>query len=269
MDYNNKFIGIETDRALSDILSNFSEDFITNMINEALQYRFRPYNTRIPNHPFVLEEKFKGIYDNYMGSEKEQIDETRHNTYMNIIEILCQYYNFAITSEIPDEQLYTLTYMMYQIFVSEFTDRMISMFTNYIYENIDSIVNHMTEPQKAIKTNYARKLYGDAKNPNYNIIYDNMMSVFDILIGIDIPFNDLLLRLSDANTAMFISQYIQDGGRLYKDHYAFYLANPLYRIDMLTDIRLRIVSITAQNSKILYPDSNPYIIDDNQKRERE
>jgi hypothetical protein len=258
---NMELTAISTDKALSDILANFSEDFIANMVSESIRYKFRPFTTRMPNHPALLEEKFKGIYANYIGTESTMIDEVRFNTYAEIINIICSAYGLQISSEIPQESIYSLTYTMYQIFVSEFTDRMISFFAQYIFDNIDSIVNSMSEEQKAIKTTYSKKLYTDAKNPNYNVVYDNLDSVFNILSALDIPFDQLLVGLSDYNVANFITSYISAAADVYKDSFASYLNNPLTKTDMLSAIKLKLVSMTAGNAAILYPETNPCIID--------
>ena len=259
MNDNTFYTAINTDRAISDILNNFSDDFIENIIEESLRYKFRPYNTRMPNHPYVFEQQFKAIYDNYDG-DKEIIDQKRHDTYMKIIDIICENYNLLITTDIPEENLYSLCYTLYQIFITEFTTRTINFFSNYIYLNRESILNSMSEEQKSVKTTYAKKLYSDTKDQGIITLYDNMDSVFDIISGIDIPFYQLLVLLSDENTANFISSFISDCGDLYKNHYSIYLIHFAYKTDMLTSIKLKLVSFTAQNASILSPETNPCII---------
>lgn len=254
------YTSISTDKALSTILSNFSEDFIQNMIEDSLQYKFRPFTTRMPNHPYVLEEKFKGIYDNYDGDDKELISQTRYKTYLEIIQIVCANYNLSISDpEIPEEQIYTLCYTLYQILVSEFTDRMINFYAQYVYRNVDSLINALPEDQRISKTVYAKKLYAE-NDQKYVIIYDNMELIVGILAQLDIPFEYLLAGLSDEKTAVFIATYIQDLGDIYKNYFASYLISPASSADMITAIKLKIVSFTAQNAAILDPNNNPCIL---------
>ena len=52
---------VDTDRAIYDILSNFSYDFIKDSIEKSIQYKFRPYSMRMPNLPAILEKKFQAI----------------------------------------------------------------------------------------------------------------------------------------------------------------------------------------------------------------
>lgn len=260
MNDNTILTSISTDKAIIDILNNFSDDFIENIIEESLKYKFRPYNTRTPNHPYVFEQQFKGIYENYEGDRKDLIDEKRHDTYMKIIDILCDHYNFAITTDIPEESLYSLTYILYQIFVTEFTDRMINLFSNYIYMNREALLNSMSDEQKSIKTTYAKKLYSDSKDQNIITLYDNMESVFNIVAGIDVPFYNLIALLSDNNTANFVASFISDCGDLYKYHYASYLINFSHRTDMMSNIKLKLVSYTLGTSSILNPETNPCIV---------
>src|SRR5574344_568980 len=261
MSDNTIYTSVSTDQAISDILNNFSDDFIENIIEESLKYKFRPYNTRMPNHPYVFEQQFKGIYDNYEGDRKDLIDEKRHDTYMKILDIICEHYDLKITTDIPEENLYSLAYTIYQIFVTEFTTRMVNLFANYIIINKESILNGLTEEQRTGKSTYAKKLYSDSKDQSIIALYDNMESVFNIVTAVDIPFYNLLVLLSDEASANFIVSFISDCGDLYKNHYSAYLMDFTSRTDMLSSIKLQLVSFTAQNASILHPETNPCIID--------
>lgn len=258
---------INTDRAISDILSNFSDDYIENMVSDSLSYKFRPFNTRMPNIVYVLQEKFRCIYANYTGDNKEQIDQTVNDTYMEIIETICKYYGLRIAAEIPDETLFSLAYVMYQIFVSEFTDRMINMFTDYIMNHIDDLIATMPDKHKIIKTTYAKKLYtNEIQNQNYIIIYDNLDYVLDVVETQDISLYNLLIYLSNPEIATFITSYIVDVGDIYRNCYVSYILDPASKTDMITSIKLKLVAMTAQNAAIIQPENNPCIINDEEHK---
>lgn len=252
---NDAIAGINTDYGISTILGNFSDDFITDAIKTSLDYKFRLYWNRLPNYPEVLKSQLENIklhstgYDDIIQEREDDIMET-------IINVICEYYNLEVFEQIPVEELYALAYNMYQIFVSEFSDRMLYFFYTYIQNNQESLFQLIPQDKRIIKTSYARKLYS---NQNLMILYDNMNIVIDALAGIDISMEDLLNYLADPQIAEFICRYIRDKGDLYKNYYASYITNDATKTDMMTNIRLKYVANTVENKAILNPETNPYI----------
>ena len=247
--------GITTDYEITTILSNFSTNFIQDTIEDSINYKFRPFGLRSPDYPKILNDQLNLVKYHSCGYD-EYIEETRVEMFNDIIETICNHYNLFITEDIPDEQLYSLTSLMYQIFVSEFTDRMINFFASYIINNKESYLNYLTGDQLNLKTNYAKKVYND---PTLIAVYDNMGVVIDTLTTMDIPMFQLLTYLSDQQISEFICNYITDNGDIYKNHYACYILDPSTRPDILTAIRMKFVAMTAQVEAMFNPATNPYI----------
>lgn len=258
MNNNIMFTSINTDRDIATILNQFSEDFIINSITESLRYKFRPFGDRMPNYPYIIDTQFQGIMNNYTGGDNEQIIEKKLEIYHTILNIICKIYNLQISQEIPDEQLYSLVYVLYQILISEFTERMLSFFSDYIVINKELLLNSIPEDQKIqTRSTYTKKVYSD---PSTIAMYENMEKIIDIVAGLDIPFVKLMEYLSDINTAQFIGTYLVDVGDIYKNHFASYIRNQITRTDMITSIKIRFVNITQQNMNIRADVSNnPYI----------
>lgn len=258
MNNNIMFTSINTDRDIATILNQFSEDFIINSITESLRYKFRPFGDRMPNYPYIIDTQFQGIMNNYTGGDNEQIIEKKLEIYHTILNIICEVYNLQISQEIPDEQLYSLVYVLYQILISEFTERMLSFFSDYIVINKELLLNSIPEDQKIqTRSTYTKKVYSD---PSTIAMYENMEKIIDIVAGLDIPFIKLMEYLSDINTAQFIGTYLVDVGDIYKNHFASYIRNQITRTDMITSIKIRFVNITQQNMNIRADVSNnPYI----------
>lgn len=238
--------GLNTDYEISTILGNFSEEYISNTIKSTIDYKFRPFGLRSPDYPTILKNQFQNIYAHSTGYD-DIIRDKEYETYHNIIATIIEYYNLTVVDEIPDEQLYPVTFYLYQILVSEFTDRMINMITNYIIQNSLSIV---TQLPKAIqtKTNYSSKLY---TNPNYITIYDNMTDVLDIVAGLDIDMPTLFTLLSDELVSNLICTYIQDRGDIYKNYFASYIANQITSTDVLSAVRLNFTNKTVNNARAI------------------
>ena len=178
-----------------------------------------------------------------------------------IIETICEYYNLHIHSQIPDDQLYSMAYYLYILLCSEFTERMITFYANYIIQNIESLLNSLNPEDRTIKTAYAKKVYVDQ---NRMIAYDNMSKIIDILSGLDIPFIDLISYLSDNKLANYIATYIEDAGDIYQRHFAIFLKDQGTKTDLMTAIRLKFVAITVENEEFYNPITNPYIGESNE-----
>lgn len=248
MNENLDFIGINTDRDISTILSNFSTEYISDyMYNALTKYKFRPFNTRMPNFPYILEQNFIGIKDNYSGEQFELIEQTRLKTYQNIIEIICEQYNLVITTDIPDEFLYSVAYILYQIFVSEFSDNLIGFFIRYLTSNKESLINALTDEQRAIKSTYSKKAYNQQ---NDIIVYENIDNILDIIATLDIDLRTYLLFTGGESAAM-IANYISDTTDIYKNHLASYIKHPDTRIDMITSIKIRFIGEISGNNNII------------------
>lgn len=241
---NNKAtVGVATDYGIATILGNFSDDMIGDIIKEALNYKFRPFSTREPNYPEILNNQLNIVKYHSTGYD-ENIEECRSQVLGTIIDTINEYYNLTINNPVPEEQLYTLSYVIYQIFVSEFTERMINFFTQFIINNINSILNTMKAEDKVVKSIYAKKIYN---NTDYIVIYDNIDKVLNILAGLDIPLESLIEYLSDKNTSDLICSYIADCGDIYKDKFVPYLLNPATNADVMTEIRFKFVQATMEN----------------------
>ena len=240
-------VGVETDYAMASILSNFSDEFIQDTILESIKYKFRPFGFRPPNFPMILHDKFRLIYHNSTGHDIELYDQ-EIDCYRKILKTLCGVYNLQDVDDIPEAHLYGLAYNLYTILVSEFTDRMLNFFTNYIIMNKEMLIGFLDEADRHPKTLYAKTAYDDQESI---IVYDNMDKIVDILGGLSIPFDQLILSLSDQLTTNFILQYISDNNDLYKNHYASYLIDPMTKSETLTAIKLRFVSQTVSTVELM------------------
>ena len=132
---NNSFAGsIDTDMAIGSILSNFETAWVMNTVHDSLQMRFRPFAQPMPNYVDILERQFNTII--MAGPDYvEKIQETRNETYKEIIQAICGYYNLVFTKpfeEVNPVELYGITHSLYDIFVSRFTDYMIEFYIKYI-----------------------------------------------------------------------------------------------------------------------------------------
>lgn len=250
MNQNIEITGIETDAALATILSNFSDDYIEDLIVKAFEYKFRPYGIRMPNYAKVFEQNYIGIKDNYFGPTPEVIDDDREETYKMLIRTICNVYNLQITEEIPAESLYPLAYSLCDLLLSDFTTNLINFFSNYVINNAEGLLNAIPEESRINKSTYTKKVYPD---PVKAAVYENIAPILDIIAGLDINFETLLTMIIDTQTAQFISNYISDCGDIYRNHFASYILQPETRAQMITIIKINFANLAMGQSE------NPFI----------
>ena len=247
MNQNLLLSSINTDRDLASILDQFSEDSIESIIVESLKYKFAPYADRKPNLPYVINNHFIGIRNNYTGSDHDTINTKEYNTYLVIINKICEAYNLQLINEVPYESAYSLAYALYQILISEFTDRLLLFYSNYIFANRDNLLAAIPDDQKVPRSSYTKKMYSD---PKIIDLYENMDKAMDLVASLDFELVTILEFLSDKPTAEFICNFIADVSNLYKNHIASYVRNQITRTDMLTSIKISYASYTAAEKNI-------------------
>ena len=257
MDNNSTIQIINSEKAVAMILSNFSSEFIMDVIDDNIKMKFRPYNVGPANFSIVLEQDFKTA-KMQNPSFVDQIEEVRAKTHREIINRICMHYQLQFVGEEDDEytpdQLATLSSILFDIFVSNFTPKMVWFFGRYIIDNKDDIYNSIENLEDLKKnkdlTGYGKRIYSDSK---LIAIHANLNSVLENIAGHDIPFQVLLPYLTDPNTAAYLSQIIVDCGDIYQHHYASYILNPITRSDIFTVVKFQLQSMA---DKIVVPIEN-------------
>lgn len=244
---------IDTDAGIGTILSNFSSDYITHVIEDSLNMRFRPFDGPMPNYVDILERQFRAVLAN-APDYTEKIKDVRVETYKEIINTICDYYqlNFAVEFDsIEDDEIHGIAHTLYDIFISQFTLYMMDFFVSYIVKNSDSIAAYLkTDPDmmKPKETGmYAPDHFID---PKYILIHANVNQVVYNMAGYDISLDTLLHYFLDPNTATRISSLLEDQGDIYKNYYASFILDQRYTASILTTIKLSLQSRTQEIMKL-------------------
>lgn len=247
---------IDTDMGIATILSNFDSDYIYHVIGDSLQIKFRPFDEPMPNYPDILERNFNGILV-AAPDYKDQIQKVRAETYREIIDKICDYYDLTFEGnydDIDQMELYGITHTLYDIFISRFTDHMIDMFMRYIIENSGAIyaylMNEYNNGNRAIVKPKEKELSRQYIDPKYIMIHANINLVIRNMTSYDIPLNVLFGFFTDPATADRLSMLISDNNDIFKNHYASYINDPRYMAEVLTVIKLKLQSKTMQALQI-------------------
>ena len=245
---------IDTDAAIGTILAHFDSDYIYHIIEDSITYKFRPFNTPMANIVDVINRQFIGIEDN-SPDYIEKVREVKHETFTEIINIICNKYNLSISNvpTISQDQLYSLAHILYDVLVSRFTDYMFNFFVSYIINNSDSIYSYLMTDEnvkKAIKDSGVNKKFTD---PKYVVIHANLNKVIYNMSSYGISFEQIIDYCLDKNSAEFIKNIVKDNGDFYKSYFVPYILDQ-NKADTLTNIKLifqqktyDLVSIVSNN----------------------
>lgn len=239
-----RFNSIDTDYGIGTILSNFETDYIIHVVQDSLNMKYRPFESPMPNMVDVYERNFIGIKNNSDGTYQENIDEVRRETYIEIINIICDYYSISCTADfdsLDTTNIYGIARILYEIFISRFTENFINFIVNYILVNTDSIVGYLEKEPDTIKPKetgiYDANRYSDQK---FILIHANTNKVVYNIAGYDIKLEDLINFFVDPSISGYINSILVDNGDIYKNHYASLILNPLFSPGILTNVKLNL-----------------------------
>lgn len=227
---------VNTDNLLSSILSNFNTEYITDIVRDSINMRFRPYNIGMPGLN-AFEQNFQNIMNGLEDySQKQQTMQVREDTYNEIISIICQYYDLTYN---PNEDIdtYAVAYYLYDLLVSNFSATIINFFTNFIVRNQEELYKQIAPNiTKDMTNNYSKKMYS---NSHLGIIHSFLSTVMDNIAVMDIKLQDILnYAVTDLNEINIIMYTITDNNDIFKNHFAIYLSNSSTRSDLITCVKL-------------------------------
>lgn len=241
---NNNTYNICTENEISVILSHFNPQYMFDVIRENISQRFRYNQLGMPNIVASFENYFKQLKVIYTGVEQlKEIEETRINTYMEIISILSNEFNFTFNQE-EIQDYYSAAYYLYSFLVSDFSFNLVSFFSNFIIRERNSIYESFRlndlKKNKDNSTIYNKKIY---KNPKLAIINANLDYVIDNVCVLDISLYDILNNIyNDKNICKFLDTSIMMNQDFFKTVYVPIVQSDLLKPMILTDIRLNIQS---------------------------
>lgn len=251
---NGAFGTIDTDVGIGTILSHFNSEYISHVIDDSLQMKFRPFDGPMPNMVSVLERQFQSIIPNAVDYQVNVL-EVRAETYKEIIRKICGYYGLVFTGDldsITHEELHGIAYNLYDIFISRFTDFMMEFFVSYIIANSDSFAAYLKNDETSIKPKesgiYSSKNYID---PKYILIHANVNRIMYDIAGHDITLPQLLNFFVDKVVADRLNTLIVDAGNIYKVHYACYILDQRFSASVLTNIKLKLQARTQEAHNII------------------
>ena len=244
--YNPAITNIDIDSKLAGILAQFDDDYIMDVVKDSLNNKFRVYDLPRPNIVSAFEANFKQLTEGF-SSNVDKIAETRKDVYLNIIYIICDYYDF--TFELKDDtDIYSVAYWLYEVFVSNFTNGLMNFYVGYFIREKDALNSALgllqLKKENDPSFSYSKKLF---KDPKLAAIHCNLEYVINEIQEIDINLEYILTCIFATNPTVptYLSSYITDTGNFFKNHYENYILNSKESADVLIYIKLSLQELAG------------------------
>lgn len=234
---------ISSEAELSNILSNFNEDMIYNIVQDNIDQRFNYYQLTLPNLVSSYEANFKNLLLTYPDNS-QIINQTRNNVYANIINILCSNFKLSISID-EDSDLYSIAFILYKFLVSEYRLNVVNFFVNFISKEKNNIYDVLSlndkKKNKDSSTAYNKKVF---KNVKLAVITANLEYVMNNICILDISFEDLvnIIYTYDKNISKTILSIVVPNTNFFKDNIVPIINSNIAPI-IMTDIRITLHSI--------------------------
>lgn len=238
------------DNIVAELLSHFEPEYIDEMVRTALsvENRFRPYMGNAPNLVSALEQNFKLMMENF-ESYTENIAETRDLRYFQTIQIICEYYNLTfepVEFQGYPHDFYTSAYLIYNFFISEFTQITINFFINYIIQERNGLYEAISNDpnRKDYGIAYSKKIF---KNTKLATLHSNI----ELTIGticqaqIDLPTLISIAYMGDQNKISYLTAVIHENNIFFNEHIIPFLNDPIRQPQLITSIKLGLQAVAA------------------------
>lgn len=246
--YNPAATNVNIDNQLAGVLSQFSDDYIMDVVKQSLNDRFRIYSLPAPNVVAAFETTFKQLTDGF-SSNTDEILEARKRVYMNIINMICDFYGFTFNDN-DDTDYYSAAYWLYEFFVSSFTENLKTFYSIFMIKEKDSIYSALDLAQVRKDTDttlaYSKKLF---KDPKLAAIHCNVEYTIRQMGAFNIDLWTILNCVYQANPNLpaYIFSLVTDStGQFFKNHYQAYVIDSKESADILTYIKLALQQIGGE-----------------------
>ena len=252
---------------IAEILSKFNTSYVMDVIDSTIKNRFA-FNPTLNNPNIVnsYELNFKGMLNNF-PDDADNIMSIRQETYLTIINKICNSFNMQYIGDNPD--CYVLAYNIYDLFISGYARNIINFFARYIYTYKNEIYNNMGldryKKSKDSTINYMRKVFDNSSV--IDVIIARIRDVIYYISGFDIDFNMFLTSCGmDSHEVKVILSHVIPKSNIYKEKICDVMNYP----DLITEIKLSIQSEIIENNKSKIDEiTSQYIISNNDNTNKE
>jgi hypothetical protein len=245
---NDRDYRLSRDNELSQVLSQFSSDFIMDSAMESVSRALLLYP--VPNYINGYETQFKEILSSFtQADERAAALGVRSETYREIIDIVCKSYNLSFKDN-DDGDYYSSAFYIYEFFVTDFAQTIVRFFANYILKERNALYDALqlqnAKRDKDTNTLYNKKMY---KNPKLAILNAKLDMALQYMSGFHITLRDIIqLVVMDRSVGRFLESIIEENGNVFRDLIVFYINTYPYKPRIISDIRMMIHNYAIDES---------------------
>lgn len=230
---------LANEHQLSEILANFSSDYIYDVISDQISKRYEFAIIPKPNIVNTFKSNFDNIRANF-PMDVENTNAVEEDTYRNIIDIICNSCNISFDTT-TDDNIYLAAATLYDFLVCSFNKHMVDFVIGLIIKEQDSIYSALeleeSKKNKDSSTIYNRKTM---ENTKLAVINANLPQVLQYVATLDINMTDLLQSCYQQPMVDLIVNNFGENINIYNDFMKVILSNENFLPEYITEIRLRI-----------------------------
>lgn len=239
---NDKEYELQANMQVATILSQFDSNYIMDVVSDTIDQQFYSFNTITrPNIVQSFEEYFKQLKYQY-PTDLDNIEETRYNAYMNIIDIICSKFNLTKTNNLDNIDIYTIAFFLYDFFVSKFDLYIVNFYSKYVVQEKSNIFINLglqkTSEVNDASYNYNRFAFSD--DEELAAVVANLPDILSAIKNNDIQDIDVYQSIyNDSNISDSIYSCIIPSISIF-EIYNRILFNSILYPSVITQIRLKI-----------------------------
>lgn len=248
---------VVAENELAEVLSHYNSDFVFNIVNDAIQNRFKEISIIArPNVVWAWNQNFETITAQYGPSN--EINRVKNDTYKEIIEIICKAFGLDYAVEDPIDMYFCAGYL-YDLLVCNFNEYLSTFYTKLIYKERVSLYESLNlsdlKKNKDTSTIYGKRIYKDIK---LAIINANIEMVINQINSMDIKFYNIVEMIYGAESehARYLLSMVSDNNNDFFNTIYVSMFNSDIRSDIITNIRLKLQELAMNDDQINPINSN-------------
>lgn len=212
---NSDFSIISANEAAS-IVCRFTPEMIEDLVEDALNNKYRNYSMSMTNIVEVIEQNYK-VSLSGIPEFSSEINSQRCDIYSQVIDMVCKAHNLTYIGNENDD-IYSAATWIYDFLVARFNIYITNFFVNYINREKNMIYETLElASKKKDASSYSKKLYKNG-NSKLAIIHANLEFVLQNICAYDVPFDTYidLAYIPNRQVAKYLQSILLDNGDFFK-----------------------------------------------------
>lgn len=226
---NNSDYMVVSSNEVASIISKFTPDMILDIIENAMDNKYKSYSPKLVNIIESLETDFISSI-NQLPEYKTEIKNTRDDIYRQILTKILQLHDLSLMVNIYDiSDIYSAAYIIYDFLIANFAINITNFFINYIYKEKNTLYESVKLAEKRNElSSYTKMVFKN--NTKIGLIHANLDLVINNICSYDIDFQTFVnvCYINDRQRAQMITSIIGDCGDFFRRHIIpYYINNPI------------------------------------------